>query len=226
MSKKYKRNFLKKVVLRIDLAEIINLASLKNFAEEIKKDFPIFQKLNVWVFFNKNKTKSVELSPDNLVLYYKKYKNSEELLRDVKNVVKKFISIFGIKTIRRLGLRYVNAIHLEEKKYLDWKKYINSDLLGGIKFSIDNKEILTRYIGNLRLKEKEDVLSFGFGILNEDSPNEINKKEFILDFDCYSLFPFNAEKTDLVKKVTTYKQHIGRLFEKSITNSFRRLLNK
>lgn len=248
--KKYKKNYLKSVIFRLDFLKSIELISFHKFADEIKETFPISQqkeeeegsfsmdlkrkeikdfssrKINFWLFHNRTKTKELGIHSDYLYINYNKYKNSGELLKDINEVVEKFISIFEIKNIKRMGLRYVNEIELDEKRYLSWEKYINNNLLGSLKFATINKKAVVRSLGQLVFKEEFGNIVFIFGIRNLDYPDEINRKEFILDFDYHSVFPFSLEEIDLVERTKSYNQSIERLFEATITRDYRNLLNK
>ncbi len=245
--KNYKRNFLKTVLLRIDYP-ITSLDFLTKFSKKIQTKFPINeqvestgtsviirdgkieqnqQKLIVWNFFDAKKTKKLEIAEDHLFIEYSKYKNSEELLTDVKDVVNDFIELSKIESINRIGLRYTNEIDLKEiKEVIDWSKYFNKNLLGSIFFGGRTKPKLARAIGRLVIKESIADINFTFGIWNSDFPNANVRKEFMLDFDCYSRLPAATAEFNFIELIKTYNQYIENLFEASITDNFRSLLNK
>ncbi len=241
--KPYKRNFLSRVIFRLDFLESIPIGNLKEFSEEIKDYFynkkenrgltSIFndnnesrqhhQEISSWIFNGRENKKDLAVSMKFLYIDYKNYKNSEELFGDIEKVVNKFINRYGIEIIGRIGLRYLNEIKIEEKNQLDWTKYLNKNLISGLEFIKDNKKIVSRAMNHLAIKEELGDINFQYGIWNNDFPNEINRKEFILDFDCFNTSGIESE--DLLEVAKKYNQYIGDLFEASITNDFRKLLN-
>lgn len=250
MSKKYKKNYLTNVIFRVDFLKSVELSSLRIFTEKISNIYPlskqidgeegfidfdlktkiINQKTNKivsWDFFDKNKTKKLNICSSSLFIEYYKYNNSSDLIIDAEKIVKEFVELFGVKTIRRMGLRYVNEINIEnEKNFLDWTKYINKDLLGEIVFAGKESLSVSRAMGQLVFKDGFNSLNFNYGIYNNDFPNEINKKSFILDYDYYSNIPIDTSETNLIDTVKDYNKKIEKLFESSITDAFRKLLNK
>jgi len=247
MKNRYKRNFLTKVIFRIDF-EQAKLGQLKTLSdtEKIKKEFPINEEergeegmINFdfvtkafkqasspvisWNLFNKNRTKKIKIHPRFLFIEYLKYKDSSELLKDI-NLISDLIKNFEIKTINRLGLRYINEIKLESKDFLNWNNYINNHLLGSLKFATSKKKNIARAMGQVVLKEENSNINFNYGIWNSNYPNEINEKTFILDFDEYSKFPLDAESLDLSATVKEFNKKIEDLFESSIKDNLRKIL--
>ena len=246
-SNKYKKNFLKKVIFRIDFDQA-EFSQLKDFLEKIKKEFPINKEgkgeegminfdfrtkelkqtsnsVVVWDFYNKDKTKKIKIHPKFLFVEYSKYKDSKELLKDM-NIVSSFMKIFKVKTINRMGLRYINEIKLENKDFLSWNKYINDKLLCSLNFVASNKKTIARNMGQIVFKEKFGDINFNYGLWNANYPNEINEKIFILDFDGYSKFPLDADETNIVELIKEYNQKIENLFESIIKEDLRKILNK
>jgi uncharacterized protein (TIGR04255 family) len=243
----YKKNFLEKVIFRVDFDKA-ELGKLKDFLAKIKKEFPITEEkkgeegeikfnlktkelkqtsssIKTWSIYNKDKTIKFEIHPNFLAIEYFKYKNSSELLSNV-NIVTEFLKDFEIKTINRLGLRYINRIEIKDKNVLDWTKYIDEKLLGSIEFSFKNKKSISRAMGFLVFKENFGDINFNFGLWNSDYPNVLSERIFILDFDAYSRFPLDTEGIDLLAIVEEYKKKIKELFEISIKVDLRNILNK
>lgn len=247
MKNKYKKNFLTKVIFRIDF-EQAKLGQLKLFTEKFKKEFPISEEergeegmvnfdfatkaikqssspIISWNLFNKNRTKKIKIHPRFLFIEYLKYKNSTELLKDI-NLISDLIKIFEIKTINRLGLRYINEIKLENKDFLNWNNYINDHLLGSLKFAIDKKKSIARAMGQIIFKEENSNINFNYGIWNSNYPNEVNEKIFVIDYDGYSKFPLDVENLNLSGIVKEYNKKIEDLFESSIKEDLRKILKK
>ncbi len=246
MPKSYKRNYLSSVIFRLDFFQDIAIGELREYSKKIKSILPIREekegvsgminldftsgdvrqasrKISTWLFSNKNKNKKLEVGLNYIYLEYTNhsYKNSLELLSDINALIFPFLESYEIGTARRVGLRYTNEINLNEKNPLDWSKYINKKLIGGLDFG--SKKI-ARSMGQVILKEENGDLVFNFGMWNKDYPNQILNKEFILDFDCYSNLGISRDK--IIERVKEYNNIIEGLFEDSITDNFRKILNK
>jgi uncharacterized protein (TIGR04255 family) len=245
----YQKNFLKGVLFRLDFPKI-NLNFLEDFYAEIKILFPfqsrreginlLFPKVkenkidrddiqtSIWVFENFDKTKKIHISTNSILIEYNKYTNKLELLKDTEDLLGKFLKYSKIETINRVGLRYINEINLNEiKDDFSWDKYISLELLGSLNFAKKDKEAkLAQAINKVVLKEGVADVSFTYGIFNSDFPNESIRREFALDYDCYSRFPINPQDTNIVEIVKTYNSYIEKLFELSITDSLRKIMSK
>jgi len=243
---KYKRNFLSRVIFRIDF-EQAQLSQIKSFTEKFKKEFSISEEergeegimkfdfatkeitkqesspITSWNLFDKNRSKHIKIDTRFLYIEYFKYKKLTGLLKDL-NLVSDFIQDFEIKTINRLGLRYVNEIKLKDKDFLDWKSHINNHLIGSFNFAISQKKSVARAMGQIIFKEKNCNINFNFGTWNSNFPNEINEKTFILDYDCYSKFPLDVKSLNLLDTIKEYNKKIENLFESSIKKELRETL--
>ena len=243
----YKRNFLKSVIFRIDFDKI-ELGKLKVFLDKISKTFPLIEEekgeegtisfdlktkelkqvsnaLTSWNIYNKTKTIRIKIHSSFLTIEYFNYKDSSELLSNI-GIIADFLKDFGVKTINRLGLRYINEIKIEGKDPLDWSIYINEKLLGLTSFAIGNKKMVARAMGFIVFKEEFGDINFNYGLWNSAYPSAIAERVFILDFDGYSRFPLDTEGIDLGSLVKEYNGKIEELFEKSIKEDLRKVLNK
>jgi len=247
MGNKYKKNYLAKVAFRLDFTENCIIDSLDNYYDVIKDRFPIkeekegmtgllqlnfksgdvkneSEKMTSWLFSNDEKTKRIEVNSKFLYLEYDKYTDKKELFEDIKNVVQVFIKQHEVKHFNRIGLRFINEIKLSENEQLDWTNYINDNLISNITFVKENNKKLARALGLLVFKEEMGNVNFNYGMWNSEYPNEINRKEFILDYDCFSRLGITDEEIyDLAEHFHGY---IEDLFEVSIKEKFRNLLNQ
>lgn len=244
---KYKTNFLKNVILRLDFDKI-ELGKLKPFLEKYKTTFPDIEEkkgeqglinfnfktkelqqdlapISTWVLYNSGKTKKIQIEPNSLIIEYLSYSDSTELLSDT-SIAAEFIKEFKIKTINRLGLRYVNEIKIDNGDVLDWGDYINDDLLGSINFSQKNTLGLTRAMSILSFKKDFGNINFNFGMWNSSYPNIISEKTFILDIDAYSKFPLDTEDIKLDEIIKEFNHGIESIFENSIKDNLRSILNE
>lgn len=248
---KYKRNFLDRVVIRFDF-DNIELGKLKKFSEKIQDKFPYQEQKDgrtgamkidlkkgqivdnsvqptiVWEFLSPTKQKKLTVTSSYIAVEYlnRSYSDKKELLKDSDEIVLPFLEQFGVLTINRLGLRYVNNFDLNSiKKDFDWKDYFKPELVSGIQFAHKRKVRMMRSLNQLELKYEREDLRFVFGVFNPDYPNENTRKEFIMDIDCYSRFPLEPGN-DIHTAIERYNEHVQDVFENSITDSLRDFLNR
>jgi uncharacterized protein (TIGR04255 family) len=248
VKKVYKRNFLKSVILRFDFDQA-DVTFLSSFSEKISKDYPfskqdseksylfevkdnnverIEEKNLYWQFSNPTQNKILKLASTSLTLEYQaSYKSSKDLLETLNDVCIPFLNDAQVKTVNRIGLRYINYIDFKEiKKDFKLSDYLSKKLLSTIEFAEKIKGKVSRQMSQLSLKKEDTEITFNFGIWNNDFPSENTRNEFLMDIDCYSRFPIENNTADLVSKIEKYNLYVQDIFEKSITEKFRDFLNK
>ena len=114
----------------------------------------------------------------------------------------------------RVALRYLNNINFPTGDTYDFGQFIKPSLLAATN---DFKSFgFTRSIGVMNMVDDEqDILSnFTYGFVNSLFPNKIAKREFILDYDCFT----NLKNTiDAIKPlVLKLRNKANELFNKSI----------
>lgn len=244
----YKKNFLSNVIFRIDFPVIKELAEKlpAGLKDEILKDYPKLDPIEqvgihienkggdfkaeketkiTWKFKSKYEKLFVEIDPEYLAVISQEYSNYPNFRKKIENITKKFFSIYPDIKINRLGLRYINEIIMEnEKDFFNWGKYINANLVKNIDF-ITDKQSIRRTMQKMELACNEEImLRFICGIFNKTYPGQVVKKEFILDYDCYTKVSFDKEK--LFERLDKFNKILSDYFEKSITENFRRILNE
>ncbi len=239
----YEKNHLSQVIFRVDFPTIseFNTTKLKEFQKLINTEFPILQeqktpRINfglgenqnfeakgignlVWIFVSRDNTVKASIENNNLTLELTKYISFEELFPKIELIVNSLFKIFPETISTRLGLRYINEINLDEDNPYDWSNYINENLIRGISFFDTTTSPLSKYISLLQVKEENFDLTFKFGIPNSFFPGKIIKKEFVLDYDCYTTD--TLEKENILVKVKEFNEKITSLFELSIEQGLR-----
>ncbi len=248
----YKRNFLDKVIWRLDF-EKIDLKLLEEFKKQIVQEFPNEKKIvnkqvsvtidavarnskqteedvTSFQYSHKNEHKRLVIGSNYCFIEFDRYKNSQELFKDVEMVSEGLETTFNLKTVSRCGLRFVNNIKLSEiTKGFKYDDYFSPNLLGSIKLQkklIPKKQVLARTMSELALNLGNHILQYRFGIFNTDFPAVNVKREFIIDLDCYSTLAFDIKESSLVELIRNYNNLIEKAFEVSITDKLRLLLNK
>lgn len=243
---KYKKNFLKGVLARIDfsipIAEISD--SLKTeFVQVIMKNFPLKETSKIigqelqfapqgvrsrglqeteWLFHGKDREKTLHITKNALIIEHKTYDSFTNLKADfIKSVDALYLAYPDI-IASRLGLRYVNNIDIDEANPLDWSEYLNNGLLCELNMSLDNDKI-SRFFSSLDFNFGDMNLRFQYGNHNPDYPAVIKRKFFVLDFDAY--LEVFQEKKDIINNLDKFHEKVEEYFEKCITDKLREILN-
>ncbi|VVB59680.1 Uncharacterised protein [uncultured archaeon] len=244
----YKRNFLTNVIFKVSFPKISELNAQNpplKFKEKVADRFPNFKELkgevfefevkseaedialkqlkaSSWEFSNKDKTKRVTIDPQFVSIEYSKYTDFKELFEELKLIFDTFFEVYPVKISKSIGLRYINQIKLPSGDPLDWNGILHESLFDLTRNFTDDNDNIIRSMHLLELKEKTHTLRFQFGLFNSEYPNIIARKEFALDYDC-----FTTEETDISEIFTKAKEFhevIKKWFEKSIRNGLKDIL--
>jgi uncharacterized protein (TIGR04255 family) len=172
-----------------------------------------------WSYHGKNRDKLVKLSRDSVTVEYFKHGSFSELRHDFLSVLDAVWTSFPNVQGRRLGLRYINKIELNEPRPTDWSRYLVPELLGAFTI-VERADTLSRTFSVLELTEGEASFRFQYGMHNPDYPAVIRKKLFILDFDAYCNLQLNRE--EIPAYLDQFHVRINTLFESLITDGLRR----
>lgn len=242
----YRKNFLSNVVFKLDFPTLSDYGPEKTgeFQKLVKNDFQILEEqkgisfehkfegteqieakpteIQKWVFFNKTKTRIISFESDNIIVEFKEYSHFEDFFKIIDMVTKSLFKLFPSIVSTRLGVRYINQINLEEKDPFEWDNLLNNSLLDAMSF-ISDKEDMSRHITLLVLNKEDYMLRFQYGIANSLYPSPIIRKEFVLDYDCFT-FESLAKTEEIMGKVKDFNEIILDMFEKSIGNGLREFM--
>ncbi len=244
MSKEYKRNFLKNVIFRIDFfsdEKVFEQIMSKKNIDELKTKFEILEPLQTikntdftfnlndetiktnerelkkYIFRKKNQSAALIIEPNALVIDYSKYNNSEVLKDDI-TVLKTIVSNVSIS---RIGLRYINYLECTGFGDIAWEKYINSQLLENQKINYNGTLLQSITVSDIKFDDY--IIRFQHGIHNQYHPSDRVKDAFVLDFDAYT--NNIVQNVNLEEIVAKWNKQINDLFEQSITDDFRGVLD-
>lgn len=242
----YKTNPIKEAIARIDFLSPLNEIENgipKQITEEIKKSFPVAETKEIigtelqisnqkvqhnqvktieWNFFDKNRSKRACISQSFFFIDVNKYSTYEIFSADFSLIINSLFDQYSNLQVKRFGVRYINEINFSKGNPFDWKKILNNKLL--TIFSVPRKKSqIARALHNLELNYGDYNLRFQYGMHNPDFPAQIKKKIFILDMDTY----YNGilSKADIHNYFPKFHNSIQELFEDSITDDYRRILN-
>ncbi len=237
-------NFLKNVILRVDFLEEIKLSqhAVDSFRRVVSDDLPDVEsrerismemtmdqtqrttkekRTKVSFFHNKTTNNSISLEPDAIVFDIRKYNNYDELRRLAQKAIQNLETENPSIKVSRVGLRYVNQIILNEGHPLELTGFIKEPLISSIAF-VERQNELSRFIGIIELNRSEYLIKFQYGWFNSEYPNPIAKKEFLLDYDCYS--KNEIELSSVLNQVDTYHTAIKELFRYSILDNLEKVM--
>jgi uncharacterized protein (TIGR04255 family) len=241
--KKYKKNFLKQVIARIDfnpLRDFEPKGPPKSFYEAIKDRFPIPETKKViapnlrigaekaevtgeehreFIYHSKARDKYLALGREVLAVEFSTYDSFEVLSADFLAAVGALDKAFEEVQVTRLGLRYIDNIELYEENPTDWSQYLHPNLLAIFKIVPDQK-LISRAFQILEINDGETSLRFQFGMPNPDYPAQIRKKSFIMDTDAFCTLMLNFG--EITKYLNEFHDRINQTFESVITDGFRK----
>ncbi len=236
--------FLKQVMLRLDFLGEIKLSQqvVDTIKRVVSDSFPEFKpqekvlfemtfdkaqkitkekRAKAFFFHNNTTNSSLSLDPDAITFDIKDYTTYEDFRAFVQKVIQNLGTENSSAKTSRIGLRYINQIILNEGNPFDWNELIREPLTSNLNF-IERQNELSRLIGIIELNRSEYFIKFQYGWFNSEYPNPIAKKEFVLDYDCYS-----KNETDLLSvlnQVDTYHTAIKELFEYSTLENLKRIM--
>ena len=246
---KYKRNFLSQVLMRIDFLQFLPTEAV--FCAEVEKlilkDFPFRgkdQKIQMGsidlVIGNSPSASSTTMSGlqreyingKNKILLANKYiifeineysnfENHYGIICDILTEIFRKNQI----TTERIGIRYINILDSGKVK-IRKNMFVPdvSEMLSSLSRKTSDNLSLRRALCLNEYRVSNMVLNFRYGLYNPDYPNEMKQNSMTLDYDC-----FITEPAETAKEVDEYikKGHdaIQELFELSITENFRKVLN-
>ncbi|SEA35309.1 TIGR04255 family protein [Desulfuromusa kysingii] len=237
---KYKKNYLTNVIFKLDFSALDHEEFVDEFSKGIKDSFPVVEKkvlkelktefkegnavssesaANHYNFFDSNKERKVSLFKNYLAVELYKYKDMADFSAAVAYTFKMFSKLYDNADYRRLGVRYINQIILEKGNPFAWKDYISSYLTSISDNFFVRDSSLSRSMSQVTLNKEDYKITFSFGMYNSEFPAKISRKEFVLDYDCYTEF---VELDSVCNTLDKFNHEIKSLFEKSINNGLRK----
>lgn len=150
-NKKLRKSPLTYVLAQVRISQIESIADyVPKIQEVVRKDFPIYQEVNIqtieikdktdsnirtslqWHFKDKESWTGIILDKQTITIHTSKYNGFDELNSKIENILDKFNKILDVSLSVRIGLRYINIIQS------DIKEYMQPSLLGFYEKEDDN----------------------------------------------------------------------------------------
>lgn len=229
-------DFLKNVIFKVDFLDEIKLSSttIDKFQDDFSDDFPSFKpedmvlfemtmgqvekttkekRFKIFSFNDDTIGNTIRIEPKAIIIDVKNYSTFDEF----KQIILKTIQILEPENssaiASRIGLRYINQLIIDEGNPFDWNEIIKEPLTSMINF-VEIKEELSRLIGVIELNRSDYFIRFQYGWFNSEYPSPIAKKEFVLDYDCYSEDEIGI--SSIFSQVELFHRAIKKLFKDSM----------
>ena len=185
----------------------------------------IVNEFREWVFHTEGEMKSLVVGPTLFRMQSKQYEGFEVFLREFHALWDTFTRAYDVRALSRTGLRYVNQIRLDTGLALDWSGLISDRLTRAVvDVEEDNASAISRSMHELHTTFDSHRLTFRFGIHNADFPNPVAAREFVLDYDCFSIG--TEQPSDAEGLLDRYHLCIEEAFESSIEDGLRDLMGR
>lgn len=254
MSAQYKKDYLTKVIARLDFAtalpgidekvpsEIVAIA-IESFPiveppknrfsgqikfgpkGEISAETTNFSK--EWNYHGKAREKTLCITQEFMLIVFKEYKSFDVLRSDFESIINKLFSIYEKDkdiVVKRFGLRYINSICFEKEEDPIDWTKYLAPKLLPIFDVAKDKTKICRALNNLVLNYGDMLLKFQYGMYNPDYPALIRSKEFILDFDAF--YEGAQDKEGIMVNLDRFHDEIEKFFEQCITDKLREVMNQ
>lgn len=230
-------DFLKNVILKLDFLGELKLTRqfVDNMKRIVSNDFPEFEtqeqvSLQVMIKMDESEkttkekrsksyrfsdttiNNSLTLERDAIIFDMKKYNGYEDFRKIIQKVIQTVETENPSAKLSRTGLRYINQLIIDEGNPFDWNEFVKEPLISSLEF-IENRNELSRLMGIIELNISDYFIRFQYGWYNSEFPNPIAKKEFALDYDCYSKNEIDI--SEVLSQIDTYHTAIKDLFEYS-----------
>lgn len=243
---KYEKNFLSRVIFRVDYPKILDL-DLKEPTAEFQKNiinkYPKVKEKHIdnvkfklalngkdtgssekqtelaWEFTDKENKKRVFISSDHVSIeYINYYSGFTEIYDDINLIINNLIEFYPVKIANRIGLRYINEIELDGSRF-EWSNILKPHIHNPTTEFIPQTDNVLRSMHSLDVREDEFNLKFQFGMWNSEYPSPIKRKEFVLDYDC--ILKKEIEITEVFPISDELHNIIKKWFENSIDDGLR-----
>ncbi len=245
MNKQYKNPPIIEAVCEFifELEDPVNQEGIDLFFEKIKEKFPKKKKGQVFQveikmdikekkqeehriirefdqFFSEDEKKLIQLDQRRLSIHrLKPYNSWEEFYQLIKLAFGSYIENIKIKSIQRIGLRYINDINLPPNKFVMEKLFNLYPYLGGNL----PKEIASFLVGVvLPFENNRDYAR----IQLIDQSRSIENIIIRLDIDYFLAQPGTVKKEDALEWVNIAHKHVGEIFENSISEEIKQIFNQ
>lgn len=243
----YSNSPLSEIILKLNFANYNVKDNISKFHDTIKEKFPyidmnIEPKISInitnqngeikttheptsWIFYENEFIDDspiiIEIGKSYCLLDFRvlgKYNGFQSFKNNYIDLLIKTLSVFEIKEVTSIGLRYINNIICDKGNPLDWSDIVSDNLL--FDDLLGKYESTSRLMSEFTFKKNDFFINFHFGMFNKEFPNPIARKEFTLDFDCICNDEVNIHEVEDI--VIEMHKTISELFEENIAEEYKK----
>jgi len=238
----YNKNFIKKVIAKIDFASptaFFSPESIEAAVVEIKKRFPISEQSTAaqqnikltsegvestktefpeWVFRGADREKALKVNKLFIEVLLTKYYSQDDFKNDLIIPISHLLATNPKTTINRTGIRFINVFDFPIDSFAATQEYFARSITAHYTDMSDIDKCSRSFMIN-EFVENDKKIRIQSGFVNPDYPAIIKRNHFILDLEAYYDFPH------LINDVETYFKALHDLiefkFESLITTKLR-----
>jgi len=246
----YTTNYIVEVILRVDfkIRQKISSDIFNAFRENLKIDNIEFKEQDVTgytfqlakgnqeiriqdigkrgIFEIPNDNAKFIFDHESFLLTTNRYERFSSFFELFKTGFDLMCQITSQEEFRRIGLRFINIINLENiPQEINWHEYINDKYMPDYLYfnnvfpGID----LRRNINTFVLKINDYYINLILGLYNDNFPGKIIDKKFVVDIDCY-IDNVSLDKDDILKRPPEMDILTYQLFENIITDKLKKIM--
>jgi len=209
---RFEKNFIKTAVCELRFPALLEFETRPpvELQRELRKDFPHYERQQQPVPFNESETEVVHrlrskkgdwlisFKPSSIALQTSRYTHFEEFRAQLETVINKSSPLLDTDFFTRVGLRYINELHIEDGTLEGW---IRQDLIAPAVEGVYGP--VERFVQEVRGKSQWGKYTFRHGV-------EANKADFYtVDFDFWDE---NVEVDRVLPMVTEFNKEIFLFF--------------
>lgn len=175
-------------------------------------------------YYTSDEQNKVIISNLFMIFDIKKYSMFDEHEATFRDIIMAFQKKARIP-VARTGIRYINIF--DPVKIKIQKNYFSNEVAASFINKPNQSGESPQLIRSMHTKEyiiDSLKMNFRYGMFNPDYPNVLKKNAFVLDYDCFT--DDTVESADqLMQIINQGHDAIQKLFEASISNSLRKVMN-
>jgi uncharacterized protein (TIGR04255 family) len=225
---RFEKNLIKTAVCELRFPALLEYETKRpvELQRELRKDFPLYDRQQAVSVNSPDKEVRhllrsrtgewlVSFRPWSIALETSRYTQFEEFAKKLETVLEKSKSFLDTDFFTRIGLRYINEVHIENGNPDGWiRDELISPLVRGVYGRVD------RFLQEVRGTTKSGKYTFRHGIVGtEDDKRDL----YTIDFDFYSE---NVELDAVLRTVSEFNVESFRFFLWAIGPKARERLGK
>lgn len=168
------------------------------------------------VFQNHSVGRTIKVSQENFVLAFTRYTCFEDFKEEALKRIRKFCDIFEVRSLLRIGLRYVNNIVIPRADSAASLLRFVRPVLDFDRVSIDE---IDQFVTEVRMQRRGHNVTVRGALL---TPIEDGRRVYVLDIDCHSRQQHVASEVESLLDV--YHEGVQMVFLEHVTEEYKNIM--